>query len=1125
MLTLVELTGAEIDRVVASVDGGAANIADVYPLAPLQEGLLFHHLFADGGRDAYLTTRVLEFDARERLDAFVQGLQAIVDRHDIYRTGFVWDGLREPVQVVWRRAVFPVVEHVLPVSGVPVGPVPAGVVEDLVTAVGSQFDLGRAPLMDLHVAGVGDGRWLAVMRMHHIVQDHVGMDTMLDELRLIAAGRAGELAPALPFRNFVALARAVPRAEHERYFTDLLGDVDEPTAPFGLLDVRGDGSQSSMGAGAVPGETTAALREAARRLGVSPATVLHVVWARVLGVLSGRDDVVFGTVLFGRLSGGEGADRVLGPFINTLPVRVPTGRVGLRAAIEAMRGQLATLLEHEHAPLSLAQQASGLPGDVPLFTSLFNYRHGAEDSRTAGGGGNSLGIRSVRAQERNNYPLTVSINDRDGALGISVEASSPIQPELVIGLMTTALEQVATALTTSLDGGPETDLAAIDVLDRGEHDRLVHQWNDTAAPTPDGTILDLFTTQVVAHPDVVAVTAGEVSLTYAQLDARSDELAAGLVAGGVGVESVVALLLPRGVEIVTAMLAVWKAGGAYVPVDPELPAERIGYVVADSGARLVLAADGVDVAGVPVLRLTELSGDGGGTFTAGSVSSAGLAYVIYTSGSTGRPKGVAVTHGSLVNLVSVFGPLLGVDAGVGMLQFASFGFDASVLDVGVSLAGGGTLVIAEDRERTEPRLLAELPVQVASVVPSLLQVLEPADLTSVRTMIAGAEGMSEAVARAWAPGRRLWHAYGPTESTVITALGLVDPDRPGPVPFGRPIANTCLYVLDNALTPAPVGVTGELYVAGAGVARGYVGRPAMTGERFVACPFGSGQRMYRTGDLAKWATDGQLVFAGRADEQVKIRGFRIEPGEIETVLTQHPGIAQAAVLVRQDRLVAYVVPAGEEVPAERLKTFLAGQLPDYMVPAAFVTLPSLPLTVNGKLDRRALPAPDYTTGTGRLAATVQEELLCTAFADVLGIDTVGVDDSFFMLGGHSLLAVRLISRIRAGLGVEVSLRTLFEAPTPAGLASRLADAATGRLALRAAERPQRVPLSYAQRRLWFLAQLEGPSPTYNLPVVTRLPEDVNTTALAEALRDVIGRHESLRTTFAVADGEPYQRIL
>ncbi|MFF6976063.1 amino acid adenylation domain-containing protein, partial [Streptomyces tsukubensis] len=1160
MLTLIDLDRTEIDHVVAGVDGGAANVADVYPLAPLQEGMLFHHLLADSSADAYVTLRVVEFSSRARLDAFADALRQVVARHDIYRTAIVWEGLDEPAQVVWRHAELPVVEHTLDTHTDTDTDDPAAAVDALVAAAGTAMDLRRAPLMDLHTAQPAPDRILGVVRMHHMVQDHMGMDVLLRELRAVLSGEASRLGPALPFRDFVAQTRRVPRAEHERFFSALLGDVTDTTAPLGVTDVRGDGTDTATGVTPIPDDVVTHLRRAARDLGVSPATVLHVVWARVLAALSGRDDVVFGTVLFGRMNAGQGSDRVLGPFINTLPVRVRTDRDGLRDAVARMRTQLAELLEHEHAPLAVAQRSSGLPGDVPLFTSLFNYRYIGPQTEAASAPATAErqtvdGIRSVYSRERTNYPLAVSVNDLGNAgMSVTVQAVAPIDPDHVGQLLRTATEHAVTALTTA----PDAPLTGIDVLDDTERDRILHRWNDTAETADAATIVDLFRRHAEAEPDRDAVVADGIRTTYRELDEAAGQLAAHLRGLGVGTESVVALCLPRDDRMITAMTAVWQAGAAYLPIDSRLPADRVSFMLADSGAHLLLAVrdettdldDALD--GIPVVWLDAPldPADRTAIAPAATVDPAALAYVIYTSGSTGTPKGVAVTHGSLANLASKFGPLTGAAPGKGMLQFSSFSFDASVLETATALAAGATLVMASADQREQPGTLAELPgLDIAFMLPSLLGLLEPKHFTGIGTLLVGAEAVDETTARAWAPGRRMLNLYGPTEATVLVAAAEVDPARPGPVPFGRPIANTRLYVLDDRLDAVPVGVVGELYIAGTGVARGYIGRPGLTGERFVACPYGrAGERMYRTGDLAKWTHDGQLVFAGRADDQVKIRGFRIEPGEIERVLAAHPGIARAAVVVREDhpgdrRLVAYVVPSaaahdthGTHDPRDALDTaalrgFVGRRLPAYMVPAAIVALPDLPLLVNGKLDRRALPAPAYTKEPGRAPATVREELLRGAFEQILGLSPVGVDDSFFDLGGHSLLAVRLVSRIRAVLGVEMPLRTLFEAPTVAALAAVLSSGAgtgaTGRSRppLRPAARPDRTPLSFAQRRLWFLNRLEGPNALYNLSTTIRLSGDVDSTALGVALRDVLGRHESLRTVFPVVEGEPYQRVV
>ncbi|MFF2043980.1 amino acid adenylation domain-containing protein [Kitasatospora sp. NPDC058170] len=889
------------------------------------------------------------------------------------------------------------------------------------------------------------------------------------------------------------------------------------------------------------------LRDQARRLGVSPATLFHLAWARVVAATSTRDDVVFGTVLFGRMQAGSGADRVPGLFINTLPVRVRTGDTTAIEALRATQTQLADLLVHEHAPLVLAQQASDLPAQTPLFTSFLNYRHssGAEH-----GPDSALeGVELLHSQEGATYPLAVSVDDTGTGFLLTVQASAPIDPALVATLLHTATDN----LTAALDTAPHTPLHSIGILDDAERHRLLAEWNDTAAHTPAGTLHQLFEAQVGRTPDAVALTHRDDRFTYAELNARANRLARLLAGHGVGPDSLVGVLMERSADLVVSLLAILKAGGAYLPIDTRAPADRMNLILQDTAARILLvdpAMSGHEFAataaeqGVAVLTVGPETGSGieDATDLALATRPEHLAYVMYTSGSTGTPKGIATTHRDVVELASDRCWHLGHTDRV--LLHAPHAFDASTYELWVPLLAGGEVAVAPagDLDAAAVRsLIVRHGITHIHVTAGLFRVMaeeDPGSFAGVREVLTGGDVVpSGAVRRVLEAnaGIVVRHLYGPTEVTLCATQHSVDAaaNVGSTLPIGRPLDNTAVYVLDGGLQLVPAGAVGELYVAGAGLARGYLNRPELTAERFVADPFGeAGERMYRTGDLVRWRADGSLEFAGRADDQVKIRGFRIELGEVESVLAGHPAVAQATVLVREDnpgdkRLIGYVVPVSPEaVDTEQLREHLASGLPDYMVPSAIVLLETLPLTANGKLDRKALPAPEFTAaGSGRAPRTEQEEALCAVFAEVLGVTSVTIDDSFFELGGHSLLATRLVSRIRTALGIEVGIRALFEAPTVAGLAARLGGAGAARPALTAGERPDAVPLSAAQRRLWFLGELEGPSATYNIPAALRLSGALDREALRAALGDVIGRHEVLRTVFRTADGRPHQHVL
>ncbi|MFJ4348947.1 non-ribosomal peptide synthase/polyketide synthase [Pseudomonas sp. NPDC089401] len=1029
MLPLVQLEQGAIDRIVASVPGGAANVQDIYPLAPLQQGMLYQHLSAQDG-DPYLAQVQLRFASLAHLEAFAQALQWVIQRHDILRTALHWEYLDEPVQVVWREAAL--VREAVEVGG-----------SEALARLCARFDprhyrldLRQAPLMQLmHAPGEG-GQWVALLMFHHVIMDHTALDIVRREIQAHLAGEAAQLAPPMPFRNVLAAARqALDEQAHERFFRDMLGDIDEPTLAFGLQD-QGDQplEQARL---TLPADLSTRLRQHARQLGVSPASVLHLGFARLVGQLSARQAVVFGSVLLGRMTTGDGGEQALGMFINTLPLRIDLGQHSVREGLLATHKRLSALLGHEQASLALAQRCSGVAAPAPLFNCMLNYRHSA-----AGDAAEIIpvapGIDIVGAEERTDYPLTVSVDDLGEDLRLTVQSL----PQWGAERVSRQFEQVLASLVDALEQAPQAPLQGLAVLPAAEREQVLEQFNRTVQAYPQGqTVHALIEARAARAPGALAVQQDGKALSYGELNRRANQLAHRLIGQGVRLGDRVALCLPRTTERLVGLLAVLKAGAAYVPVDPAYPAERIAYLLQDSAPALVLATTAIE--GLPAMPRLDL--DQADSFVTDDSDPAvpgldarQLAYLVYTSGSTGQPKGVMIEHQTLANLVHWHCQAFDLKAGAHSSSVAGFGFDAMAWEVWPTLCAGATLHLPPlhignehldellDWWQAQPLQVSFLPTPVAE------QALRRAQQhPTLRTLLVGGDRLRQFEHD---PGFALVNNYGPTETTVVATSGQVVPG--GPLHIGRPVANTRVYVLDEGRQPVPVGVTGELYIGGVQVARGYFNRPELTEERFLADPFNPGGRMYRSGDLVRWNADGTLDYQGRNDDQVKIRGVRVELGEIEAALGAQPGIDDAVVLVREGRLLAWYSETAPVDP-EQLRQALQASLPAHMQPLAFIRLDELPLTSHGKLDRRALPNPDGALLPGQAFAAPQgrtETTMAAIWAEVLGVERVGRHDNFFELGGHSLLAVTLVERLRKA-GLVVDVRVLFAQPTLAALAS------------------------------------------------------------------------------------------
>ncbi|WP_158889709.1 non-ribosomal peptide synthetase [Amycolatopsis anabasis] len=1098
-----------------------AGLEDVLPLTPLQEGMFFHAAFDADGRDVY--TVQLRFELAGQVDAAAlrAAAQGLLDRHANLRVAITATGVEKPVQLVMRRVAVPFTE--LEVAG-------RAEAERIAEADRrARFDLETPPLIRFTLLHLGPDEHLLLLTHHHLLLDGWSGPLLGRDLFALYGSRGdpAALPRVRPFRDHLAwLARRDHAAARDAWAKALSG-VDGPTlvapAGTGSAPARPERVRQALSA-----RDTARVTGFAREHGVTLNTLVQAAWALVLGRRTGRGDVVFGGTVHGRPEDLPGAREMIGLFINTVPVRValrPAETVG--AFLRRIQAEQARLLDHQHLGLAEIQRLAG-GGD--LFDSLVvvesypvDERALTEQQQAAG-----LTVTAVSTKDAVHYPASLIVVPGDRlelACGYRADLNPPAWARRLLDAATRAL------LELTADAG--RPVGRLPLLDAALSARVLREWNDTARELPPVTLPELFAEQVRRAPDAPAVLAEDTRWSFAEFDERIARFAGALRAEGVRAGDIVAVALPRSAELVAVLYAIHRLGAAYLPIDPGYPAERVDFMIADARPALLITAE----------KLAALRAGTAGPVTAAAAITPGhTAYVIYTSGSTGRPKGVAVPHAAIVNRLRWMRDAYAPAADDRMLLKTPISFDVSVPELFWPLATSRALVVARPDGHRDPAYLAALAareaVTILHFVPSMLGAFlaEPAarELPSVRLLLCSGEALPAELltrAREILPSARLLNLYGPTEAAVeVSAWDTTGEDATRPVPIGRPLWNTRWYVLDAALRPLAPGEPGELYLAGAQLASGYLGRRGLTAERFVADPFGGpGDRMYRTGDLASWNPDGTVAYLGRIDHQVKVRGFRVELGEIEHALRAMPGVGEATVVARPapdgtQVLIGYVTPATADVAATR--TALAERLPEHLVPQAIVALAEFPVTANGKLDRAALPEPARAAGeVHRDSRTVTEQLVTELFAEVLGVPKVGLDDNFFALGGHSLLAIKLVGVLRTALGAELTPRTVFEHTTPAALAAALDTAGPARPAITAGPRPERVPLSASQRQLWFFAELDGPSPTYNLPLVWRISGPLEVDALRAALADLTARHEILRTVFEQHDGNPYQRVL
>ena len=1038
------------------------NIEDIYPLSPMQEGLLFHSLYAP---ETGLYVTQIPYNCKHvNAAALRQAWQRIINRYSIFRTAFVWKNTDKPMQVVGREVELPfTLEDWRHLSATEQETrFESYLAEDLRRG----FQLNKAPLLRIALFQTGEETFKFLLSHHHILMDGWSTSLVFKEAfalyEAFCKGQELELEPVRPFKNYIAWLQQQDMRAAEAFWRENLKGFTAPT-PLVVDRIPGRALSSEETYDeefvVLPARVMSALQSQARQHQLTVNTVLQGAWALLLSRYSGERDVAFGVVVSGRPAELAGVESMVGLFINNLMTRLQVSpQMPVFKWLKEVQEQQVEVRQHEHSPLSLVQKWSEVPSSDRLFESIISFQNFPVSTLERA----SNDIESIHTIETSAYPLTLV-----ASVGEELIVSVRYDRRFFDAATASRIAGHLQTLLESIVDNPQQTLSQLSLLTAAERELLLTNWNHTpSAIVPQLCIHELFEEQARLTPQAIAAVYGTEQVTYAELNARANRLAHYLRTLKVGAEVTVGLCIGRSVEMLVGLLGILKAGGAYVPLSPQYPLERLMYMLEDAQISVLIteqalldAVPSYDGQAVCLDRDAELIGAQPETNPSNVTTGDNLAYIMYTSGSTGRPKGVSVIHKGVVRLVKET-EYASFNSAEVFLQLAPLSFDASTFEIWGSLLNGARLAIMPPATPSLQEIgeaIKQHGVTTLWLTAGLFNLMvdeRVEDLQPLRQLLAGGDVLSVAHVNKFMAAHgdcRLINGYGPTESTTFTCCySMQGGSINGSVPIGYPIAHTEVYILDETQQPVPVGVAGELYIGGDGLARGYVNALEMTAEKFVPHPYsaGVGARLYRTGDLVRYLPDGSIEFLGRRDKQVKVRGFRIELGEIEATLGQHERVREVAVMAREDmagegkQLVAYIVPVqAESITAGELRDYMRLLLPDYMIPGVFVLLDKFPLTTNGKIDLKALPQP----GEARLEPeeayvaprNAVEETIVGLWSQLLGVECVGVNDNFFALGGNSIFAIQLTSRLNKSFNLELPLRVIYDRPTLAALAATI----------------------------------------------------------------------------------------